>query len=238
MISEKIVVIDDDPKVIKSIKFILPEYEIVEFQNGLEALAYLKKPNEINLVILDVMMPVMDGISVLQEIKKIKPDIFVIMMTAYGSMDVAVQALRNHADDFIEKPFNIEELQEKVKARLRECSRLYKNQDRTSRVERIKRFVERNYPNVSLESIANEMALSTRYVSRMFNGTTGSSFRDYKVKVKMEAAMSLLKTTSLTVDEISDKLGYLNPESFMRIFKRKTKFTPSEYRAKHERKKK
>jgi two-component system response regulator YesN len=239
MISERIVVIDDDSRVIKSIKFILPEYEIIEFQNGQDALAYLKKPNEINIVLLDVMMPGMDGMGVLQEIKKIKEDIFVIMMTAYGSMDVAVQALRNRADDFIEKPFNIKELQEKVKAKLKEFAHLSKNEaDPGDRVERIKRFVERNYPNVSLESIASEMSLSTRYVSRMFNGTTGSSFRDYKVKVKMEAAMVMLKNTSLTIDEISDKLGYLNPESFMRIFKRKIKCTPSEYRAQKPRKKK
>ena len=239
MISEKIVVIDDDARVIKSIRFILPEYEIIEFHNGPDALTYLKKPNAINVVLLDVMMPGMDGMSVLQEIKKIPKDIVVIMMTAYGSMNVAVQALRNHADDFIEKPFDVRELQEKIKLKLKESSHFHKDEGNSvDRVDRIKRFIERNYSNVSLESIASELSLSTRYVSRMFNGATGHNFRDYKLKVKLDTAMSLLRTTSFTVEEISDQLGYFNPESFMRIFKRKTNRTPSEYRKSCARKKK
>ncbi len=81
MISEKIVVIDDDPRIIKSIKLAFPEYEFIDFSDGEEALTYLKKPNNINVVLLDFMMPKMDGISVLSEIKKHMSNTAVILMT-------------------------------------------------------------------------------------------------------------------------------------------------------------
>ncbi len=231
MISEKIVIIDDDPRIGKSVKLAFPEYEILEFRNGLDALQFLRKPNFVNVVLVDYMMPHMDGISVLAEIKKIKKDIGVILMTAYGSKEVAVEALRHHADDFIEKPIQMPELKEKIKLLLRD--KLYTQnigKDKEGQVERIKRFVDRNYNNVKLGFIADEMCLSSKYVSRLFNQKNDSSFRDYKVKVKIDHAKSLLTKTHLNIYEIAIQLGYQNPESFMRIFKRITKLTPTQYR--------
>lgn len=234
MISRKIMVIDDDVRVINSIRMVMPELEIVDFCNGEEGLEYLKKPNNILLVLLDVMMPGIDGMTVLHEIKKVKPQIPVIMMTAYGSMDVVVQALRNKADDFLEKPFDINMLRERIRERLRRVLESREMKDNPSgKVDRIKRFIQRNYSNVSLESIAREMGLSTRYVSRMFNDVHGAHFRDYCLKIKMKMAIEMLTKTSHTIEYISEKVGYINPESFMRIFKKRYHLTPSEYREKY-----
>lgn len=238
MLSEKIIVVDDDPRVIQSLKLSLSEYEIIDFTDSQKAVSFFQRPHDINLVLLDVMMPGIDGLSVLEEIRKTNKDTIVIVMTAYATQDVAVQALRQHANDFIEKPFNAEDLKDKIHGFLRE--RLYFNKDATDkgyRVERIKSFIRRNYNEVSLNIIADEMCLSPKYVSRMFREQTGKSYRDFHVEVKMDAAKSMLKDTAFNVDEISYKLGYQNPESFMRIFKRLTKLTPTQYREESKRKK-
>lgn len=234
MISEKIVVIDDDPRVIRAIRLRLTEYELVEFNQGEEAIDYLQKPNEINLVLLDVRMSGMDGLSVLSEIRKIKKDIGVILMTAYSTKDILIQALRNHADDFIEKPFEAEELREKIRLILKK--KLFSHnlrRNNNTQVDRIKRFVERNYNNATLEFIAEEMCLSPKYVSRFFNQKAKYGFRKYKLQIRMNRAKHLLEKTCLNVNEIAVELGYQNPESFMRIFKRLVELTPSEYRKKH-----
>jgi len=234
MISEKIAVIDDDPRIIKSLKMALTEYEIIDFKDSKKAVAFFQKPRDINLILLDVMMPGMDGISVLEEIKKTNKEIAVIIMTGYPSQDVAVQALRNHADDFLEKPFHIESLRKKVRSFLRE--KYYFNKKASSKdykVERIKNFIRRNYKDSSLAIIAEEMCLSPKYLSRMFKKRTGKNYRNFHIEVKIDLARKLLKETSLNVDEISYKLGYQNPESFMRIFKRKTKITPTQFREKN-----
>ena len=237
MISDKIMVIDDDHRVISSVKLVFKEYEVVGFEKGDEALAYLKKPNEINLVLLDVFMRGLDGLSLLSEIRKINKTIPVIIMTAFGSMDIAVEALRNRADDFIEKPFDIIVLREKIKALLK--ARTDGNKlmvYSTNKVERIKGFIERANANISLGEIADEICLSTKYVGRLFNKENGEGFREYKLSVKLKMAKTMLKNSSLLVKEISDKLGYQNPETFMRIFKRKIKLTPTEFREKNGRK--
>jgi YesN/AraC family two-component response regulator len=234
MIFEKIVVIDDDHRVIKSIKLALTEYEIIDFSSGEKALEFFRRPHDVSLVLLDVMMPGMNGLNVLYEIKKLNKDITVIIMTAYGSQDIAIQALRNRADDFMEKPFTIDDLKDKIKSHLRERGDVFTaGRDQNDQVDRIKRFIDRNLSNVSLEYIAEEMCLSPKYVSRMFNKISGSSFRNYKVKMKIDLAQSLLKKTLLSINKIAYDLGYQNPESFMRIFKRMTKYTPTQYRKKY-----
>ena len=231
MISEKVVVIDDDLRVIKGLKMVLNEYEVIDFTDSKKAVEFFQKPRDINLILLDVMMPGIDGIGVLKEIKKTNKDTAVIIMTAHASQAIAIQALQNHADDFIEKPFKINILKDKIRRFLRQ--RFYFNKDvadKEYKVERIKNFIRRNYHELSLNSIADEMCLSPKYISRMFKKQTGVSYRDFHVKVKMDAAKQLLKNTALNVDEISHKLGYQNPESFMRLFKRLIKFTPTQYR--------
>ena len=231
MILDKIMIVDDDPRVISSVKLVLNDYDIIAYQNGAEVIQYLRKPNEISLILLDVFMQGMDGLSVLNEIRKINKNIAVIIMTAFGSMDIALQALRNKADDFIEKPFNVVELREKIKTLLKEKSCFIpRKKTKDDKVERIKRFIEKNHTNASLNYIADEMCLSTKYLSRMFYQKNGAGFREYKIKVKMDMAKSLLRKSSLTIKEISNNLGYQNPESFMRIFKRRAKLTPTQYK--------
>ncbi|MBN1869183.1 MAG: response regulator transcription factor [Candidatus Omnitrophica bacterium] len=234
MISEKIVVIDDDPRIVKSIRLAFPEYEFMDFSNGEDALDYLRKPNNINVVLLDFMMPKMDGISVLSRIKKHMNNIGVILMTGYGSKDIILDALRNHADDFIEKPIQMPELKDKLRFLIKE--RLYAQNirnDKHDRMGRIKRFIERNCSNVNLDYIANELCLSPRYVSRFFNRHNDVSYRGFRLQMKMNRAKKLLAETCLDVCEIAIELGYQNPESFMRIFKRMTKMTPTQYRKKN-----
>jgi two-component system response regulator YesN len=156
------------------------------------------------------------------------------MMTAYGSRDIVIQALRDQADDFIDKPFSTQDLKERISAILKKkmYSRNFRK-DKDDQVHRIKRFIERNYQNVNLKFIADEMCLSSRYVSRMFNKKNNLNYRSYKLKIKMDRAKELLLKTQRNVSEIALELGYQNPETFMRIFKRLMKMTPSEFRLKH-----
>ena len=96
---------------------------------------------------------------------------------------------------------------------------------------RIKRFVARNYENATLDFIGEEMSFSPKYISRVFSRKNGETFRDFKIKSKMERAKDLLENSHLNVNEIALNLGYQSPESFMRLFKRLNKLTPTQYRS-------
>lgn len=239
MISEKIVVVDDDPRVHQSLKAILSDYQLIPFLDAQKGLDYLLGPNEIKLALVDVCMKELNGVELLESVRRVKKDIAVMIMTAHGSQDIVVESLRLHADDYVEKPFDIHELRERVRVILKEKSR-YDSlaRDPQTQIERIRQFIQRNYTNVSLEYIGKEMCLSPEYLGRLFAKHDKHGFRGYKLKVRMEKAMDLLCRSSLDVSEIGYQLGYENPESFMRVFKRYVKKTPSTYRADHQHAKK
>lgn len=118
MISEKLVVIDDDPKISQAIKLILHEYEVISFEEVQRALDFLRK-HAVNMVFLDVFIKNINGFDVLREIKEWDENIAVVMMTGFGSKELFLEALRRRADDFIEKPFDVVELRNKTKTILK-----------------------------------------------------------------------------------------------------------------------
>jgi two-component system NtrC family response regulator len=105
MLSASILVVDDDPNSLFGICQILKDegYQVVPAGNGTDALEKLKT-NGINMVITDERMPDLTGMELLGEIKKMDPGIPVILMTAYGSVSMAVDALKKGAFYFFEKP--------------------------------------------------------------------------------------------------------------------------------------
>jgi YesN/AraC family two-component response regulator len=238
MISDKIIVVDDDPRIHQSLKEILFEYQLVPFLDPQKALDYLLHPNEIKLAIIDVRMQGLNGIELLEALRRARKDLPIMIITAHGGQDIVVEALRFAADDYVEKPFDINELRERVKAMLKENSiEDPLAHDLQTQVDRIRQFIQQNYTNASLEYIAQEMCLSPQYVGRLFTKYEKGGFRQYRLKIRMEKAMDLLKHSSLDISEIAYQLGYENPESFMRAFKKHVKKSPSAFRDKQQKKK-
>jgi len=109
---EKILAVDDEPDMLKLLSMIIREktsYEIQTTNNPLEALE-LAKQGGFALVITDLKMPGVDGIEILEGVKKIDEDIPVIILTAYGAMESAKEAMQKGAFDFITKPFKKEQI--------------------------------------------------------------------------------------------------------------------------------
>ncbi len=115
----KILVIDDDTSLRRVLEYNLQEdgYEVQTASSGEEGL-YLFGQSQPDLVITDMNMPGMDGLMVLKSIKERSPETLVIMITAFGTVDVAVEAMKAGAYDYITKPFNREELKLTVRKAL------------------------------------------------------------------------------------------------------------------------
>ncbi len=110
---KKILVIDDERPTLKMFSLLLKAYgyEILTAENGQDGLDLFKQERP-GLVLTDIKMPVMDGIEVLKEIKKVDPHAEVIVITGHGDMDLAIQALNLDATDFINKPLQREALEQ------------------------------------------------------------------------------------------------------------------------------
>ena len=86
-----------------------PMYDVHTVENGQEAINFISQ-KKVDLVTLDLKMPGLSGIEVLQEIKKLQPDIEIIIVTGYGTLSNAQEAIRFGAGDFISKPFNVADI--------------------------------------------------------------------------------------------------------------------------------
>lgn len=108
---KKILIVEDDEYVLESIKLLLSKegYDVATATDGPAAIELFKK-RQYDLVITDIKMPQMDGMELLQRLKNESPDISVIMMTAFGSIKNAVEAMKMGACDYITKPISSEEI--------------------------------------------------------------------------------------------------------------------------------
>jgi len=130
-----ILIVDDDEVMQETLLDVLkkPGYEVFSVGSGNEVLATLKK-NVIDLILLDMKLPDVDGLEVLKEIKEFDTEILVIMMTAYSDVQTAVTAMKSGAYHYINKPFELEELKlliEKgleTKSLINEVRRLHRQQ--------------------------------------------------------------------------------------------------------------
>ena len=116
----KILVVDDESRMRKLVRDFLvrEDYEVLEAGDGEEALDIFYKDKDIALIILDVMMPKMDGYGVTREIRR-TADVPIIILTALGDVSERITGLELGADDYVIKPFSPKELEARVKAVLR-----------------------------------------------------------------------------------------------------------------------
>jgi two-component system response regulator PilR (NtrC family) len=111
MANEKILIVDDEKSMRDFLKIMLAKdgYDVKSFSRGEAAIKHFKE-NAVDLVISDIKMPGMDGVELLKELKNINEDIPVLMITAYASVDTAIDAMKSGAYDYFTKPFNNEEI--------------------------------------------------------------------------------------------------------------------------------
>lgn len=233
MAGEKILVVDDSRNIRDIFVNAFDEYVILTASSAKEALDILKRPNDIEVVVLDVMMPDMNGLELLNEVRKLNAHCRIAIMTGYSSKDIAIEALRRHADEYIEKPFDIEDVRDIFRKLIKANGRPETQgvSETEKKIRLAQRLIKRNYnKSLSLGELSKELSLSYKYLSRVFKQKSGRSFNKYKLGLRMNSAKQLLKNNNYAVSKIAYKLGYHNPNSFMKMFKKITGFTPSEYR--------
>jgi CheY-like chemotaxis protein/anti-sigma regulatory factor (Ser/Thr protein kinase) len=109
--AKTILVVDDDPELQDLVGFALKRegYKVLSAKDAFEGLDIIEK-EKIDLALLDIMMPKMDGLEMLSRLRAYDKDLRVIVMTALTAPEAAVSALRDHASDFLTKPFDLPQL--------------------------------------------------------------------------------------------------------------------------------
>ena len=107
-----ILIVDDEQNIREGLREALqiPAYTIITAENGLQA-EEIVRSRAIDLVISDLKMPGMSGLELLKKIQTISPATFFIMMTAYGTVDSAVRAIKEGAYEYLTKPINLDQME-------------------------------------------------------------------------------------------------------------------------------
>ncbi|MCX5909064.1 MAG: response regulator, partial [Deltaproteobacteria bacterium] len=154
-------VVDDEKNILLTLSQSLEvlQLEMDTATNGEEALAKLKA-KEFSLILLDIRMPGMDGMEVLRQVREIRPDICIIMITAYGTIELAVEAMKLGAVDFIQKPFSPEEIRQLV-SRVMDREKLdeQKAADYGSAIELAKRSIGNRHFDAAVEHVRKAIFL-------------------------------------------------------------------------------
>jgi two-component system NtrC family response regulator len=173
---DTILIVDDEKNYLVVLEALLsPEgYEIMTSDKAQEALRLIQE-SDIDLLLTDMKMPGMTGMELLEEAKKIKPEVPVIMMTAYGTIEMAVEAMKKHAYDYITKPFQNEELKLTIRKAL-ENYRLVKENRRLSEAlsERFgyRNIVGKSKPMLNVYDLIGKVAQSKASV--LITGPSGT----------------------------------------------------------------
>lgn len=134
--STTILVVDDEEVIRELCAKALSDYRVVEAENGQTALELLNHEN-FDLILVDVMMPIMNGLDLLMQIKERDPDQLVIIMTGYADKEIILRALKADADDFIQKPLNLLQLKSTIEKAL-EKRLLRQELQQLKRLDRLK----------------------------------------------------------------------------------------------------
>ena len=202
------------------------EYDLIEAATGEEALNMLSTREVINLVLLDYFLPPgINGLEVIQRMKKSNCSVPVIIITGKGSEEVAVKAFRLGAKDYIRKPFKVEDLRATIRSVLGPSEVI------KSLVGQAIEFMEHHYCQpISASDVAQGVCVSYPHLARLFKTEKGCTIGVWLNNLRMDKARVLLRDLGLEVKEVASKVGFKAPNYFCRIFKKHTGTSPLEYR--------
>ena len=223
------------------------QFNLIEAENGQKALELLKD-NDVDLILSDVMMPIMDGVKLCKLIKQNLRTCHIPVYLLSAKVDIKYQlkGLQVGADDYIPKPFSMEVLVAKILNMLRTRYRIFERYSKTLEIEPEKitnnvmdeevlkkaiAIVEKNMSNVefSTEQFASEMNMSRSNLHLKLKAITGKSAIDFIHRIRFNRACQLLKEGKYTVSEISFMVGYNTPSYFAARFKKYIGCLPTEY---------
>lgn len=222
-------------------------YHVLKAGNGEEALTLVKE-QEINLILTDVMMPVMDGLQLCKLIKQNLRTchIPIIILSAKTDLKEQLEGLQVGADDYIPKPFSMAMVTTKIRNLFRTRHRAIEHYTHSLEVEPEKvalnpldeellrkaiDIVERHMDNAefSTNDFAREMCMSRSNLHIKMKALTGESTNDFIRKMRFNRACKLLQDGRYSISEISAMVGFNTPSYFSTSFKKYFGYLPSEY---------
>lgn len=256
----KVVIIDDEPIIVRGLENAIKWGELGcsvagTAGNGIEGMALIRKVKP-DILISDICMPQMDGLSMIAALKSEFPNMEITILTGYRDFDYAQEAIRLGVCRFVLKPSKMEELNEAVAAMLanlkgKQIEEPMEEEPKEPETEtepedseegldsaassfivkNALKYIEENYKDrLKLADVADSVYVSQWHLSKLLNKYTGQNFSEILNNVRMEQAKKLLENPSLRIGDIAEEVGFLDMAHFSRVFKKQVGVSANEYR--------
>ena len=245
-----ILIVDDDAEIAHYIKTELSDwYRFDHARNGKEGLKMLLT-GKYDLVISDVMMPEMDGVTMLKKIKGNSnvSDIPVILLTSKSEVENRLEGLRKGADAFLAKPFNMEELhilidnlvdnvrriRGKYSGALGQKAKIEQIQvkgNNDALMERVMKYMNEHLtdPDLNVEKLTEDVGISRAQLHRKLKEIAGVSAGEFIRNLRLEQAARLIEEGQINITQVAYSVGFSNQTHFSTVFKKHYGMSPSEY---------
>ena len=236
----RVLLVDDEIMIREGFKRLFDweahDCEVVgEAADGMEALAQIDALCP-DIAIMDINIPIMNGLKVIQLSRMKHPDIAFVIVSGYDDFSYCREALRLQITDYILKPVNYEEFGScidnlKISLFRRQTEETPSGAEEERPIAAMTRYMQTHLAEeISLNLLAEEFHLSPQYISQLFKNEIGVNFLTYLTSLRMERAKKLLLSTALPVSEVAEQSGYGDYRVFTKAFKKSEGVTPSQYR--------
>lgn len=250
----KLLIVDDEPIIRRGIKKLidfdaLGIDEVIEATNGEQAFALFEEHTP-DIILADINMPRMNGLEFAGKVKQTRKATKIALITGYDYFDYAQKAIKVGVEDYILKPVSKEDIRQLLHKLVKEVKEEAASSEVSSMVTEYQTSFgsadEEGYQKsimdlmasgisdaeFSLTALADALGLSTGYTSGLFKQYFQVSFKEYLLKKRLDKAKILLLSTDMKNYEISDAVGFSDPNYFSTAFKKHTSMSPGKYREK------
>lgn len=253
----KIIIVEDEDLIRKGLAFTFDwlNYDCIVVGsacNGREAITFIHEHNP-DIVITDIKMPIMDGLDMLEAFEERSFE--TIIITGYAEFDYAKKAIQYDVSEFLLKPIShselghileklvlkikkkhmVQSIQEKVKdyseLKLINLEYYYQDTNYGSRyTPKVLHYIEEHYGHkISIDYIANELEVSSAYLSKKFKEDTKHTFNDFLNKYRIQKSLEYMYNSHLKIYEIAEIIGYSEYKYFSQVFKNYMDYSPTEF---------
>lgn len=222
---------------------LLPEDTLLTCESGAQAIQ-LAKQYQPDIIIMDLMITEMDGLSAIEKIRKFLPNTCITILSAYNDFSYAQKAINLRVFEYLLKPVKPTVFKEIFSKMLKTVSSdnilineesdeksIDTNDDRQYFIEESVKYNKEHFKErLTLEMVASKVFLNPKYFSHVFKKEMGIAFTEYVVQLKVQYACRLLETTNYPVYRISSECGFSDPSYFNRVFCAQMNMTPQTYR--------
>lgn len=238
----KLLIADDEDTIRKGMEKYIALHsdrfaKIYEAENGQEALDLLLQYQP-EMVLLDIQMPLKNGVEVMQEAERAGVHPVIIILSGYDDFKYAQQAIRFGAKEYLLKPVRAADILECLNRLADEAYGKESTQESSEDEEQKNRFVkqaqeymkEHYNEELSLQEVAEKVGISAGYLSTMFTQNLNCSFVDYLNQIRIDRACVYLEQNYLKNYEIAYKVGFKDDKYFSKVFRKIKGMSPKEYR--------